>query len=80
MVSDKGTPRLVDFGIFMIADDVAETTGHHNTSVASSLRWSAPEILVIDPLISKSEKSDVYAFASTCVEVGTLTLSVWFRF
>lgn len=70
MVSEKGTPRLIDFGIFRTSNDPVERTGFETAILTSSLRWSAPEILAFDsPITSKSEKSDVYAFASTCIEV-----------
>ncbi|KAF8581435.1 kinase-like protein, partial [Ramaria rubella] len=73
MVTDEGIPRLIDFGLTQVIDEYAEATGYTTSNLASSLRWSAPELLVGDsPISSKSEKSDVYAFASTCIEIMTL--------
>lgn len=71
MVSDEGTPKLVDFGLAQVIDGFSEVTGYTTSHLASSLRWSAPELLIGDsPVSSKSDKSDIYAFASTCIEVS----------
>ena len=78
MVSDAGTPCLTDFGVFQLLDGAVERTGDSYRSLAS-LRWSAPEICISvvsdSPVSAKTEKSDVYALASTCIEVGSMIIS-----
>ncbi|KAF8487597.1 kinase-like domain-containing protein [Gautieria morchelliformis] len=70
MVTDTGTPRLINYGLFQVVGLIMAKTGSITTSLPSSIRWSAPETLIADsPVQSKSEKSDVYAFASTCIEL-----------
>ena len=71
MVGDDGIPKLIDVGISQMVDVYAERMGYATSTFASSLRWSAPELLAGYP---KSEKSDVYALASTYIEVGTLDI------
>ena len=75
MISDEGTPKLIDFGLAQVIDDFAEATGYTTSSFATSLRWSAPELLIgVSSLPPKTKKSDVYAAASTCIEVGALQI------
>ena len=72
MVSDDGIPQLIDIGLSQLID-VAATMGYTTPTAAYSLRWSAPELLAGAP---KSEKSDVYAFASTYVEASTFNILI----
>jgi Protein tyrosine and serine/threonine kinase len=72
MVSDAGIPKLTNFGLFQVVDLIVGKTDSMTTNPAfSSIRWSAPETLLDgSPGDSRTEKSDVYALAITCIEVG----------
>lgn len=73
MVDDKMTPKLIDLTLFQVVDTSQDRQDYIAASLVSSLRWAAPEILIGDsPIASRNEKSDVYAFASTCFEVSTV--------
>jgi len=80
MISDEGTPKLIHFGLAQVIDDFAEVAGYTTSSFASSLRWSAPELLNdVSSLLPKTSKSDVYVVGSTGIEVGVLQIcfSCW---
>lgn len=68
MMGDDNQPRLIDFGISRIVGVRGYTTTGNGTSWA----WAAPELLQDDGTSApKTQKSDIYALASTFVEVGS---------
>jgi len=72
MVDSTGHIKLIDFGLSRLIDATTGMTGGMTlTTVAFSVRWCAPEIL-----ISKTGQittaADIFALASTA-------LQVWFR-
>lgn len=67
MVGDGNKPKLIDFGVSRIVGVSGFTTSGNGTSWA----WAAPELLQDDA--PKTQKSDIYALASTFVEVGSLS-------
>jgi Protein tyrosine and serine/threonine kinase len=74
MIDNAGHPRLMDFFLVQGVGSIAEKMG--SSPASSSIRWSAPEDLIGDPpLHSRTEKSDVYAFACTYIEVGNTGIS-----
>ena len=79
MVSDVGAPCLTDFHLFHAREGLEDKEGYPVKSLAS-LRWSAPEIWISvigdSPISSKTEKSDIYALASTCIEVGAILIYI----
>ena len=65
MIDDEGHVKLIDFGLSRLIGSEAGLT----PSTGSSTRWCAPELLCYGH--SRTTKaSDVYAFASTALEVG----------
>ena len=65
MIDNERQARLIDFGSSHFLDDfdaVKDLEGF-------SLRWCAPELL--KPGAISTPSSDVYAFASTMLEVGS---------
>ena len=80
LIDSDGRAVITDFGLARVKEEVSEITGENQyTSIfAGSTRWMAPELVVAqveeDPLkrFPLSTKSDVYAFASVCLEVSNL--------
>lgn len=74
LVDDQGQAKIADFGLARIVDSQASTVGRTSLKGRGSIRWQAPELL--DPkrfqgeLCRTTKESDVYAFASVCLEVG----------
>jgi serine/threonine protein kinase len=64
VVDAKGNPLLIDFGLSK-ASRQEQTSS--DLQGKGSTRWSAPELLKNEA--SKSEVTDVYAFAITIAEV-----------
>jgi len=70
MISDDGVPCLTDFELVYIIDHNEFTT----SKIAGPARWTAPESLdppEIDNATPYTQKSDIYAFAMTMVEICT---------
>jgi len=65
MIDDEGHARLIDFGLSRLIDSEPGLM----TSTTSSVRWCAPELLSSDDA-QVTKASDVYAFASTALEVS----------
>ena len=71
LISDDGYALLSDFGLAGLVEDLAGAE-HTTTSMAGSLRWQAPELLLMedeDTVSPKTLASDVWAFACTVFEV-----------
>jgi serine/threonine protein kinase len=75
MIDNGGHPRLINFGLFQVVGEITEKMG--SSPPSSSIRWSAPEVLIGGPpLHARTEKSDVYALACTYIEVGNTVESL----
>lgn len=73
LVHDDGHACLMDFGLAQIQDEQMMALGQINSNTGTSLRWSAPELLKPASVKTlKTEKSDVYSFACTAVEMMIL--------
>ena len=66
MIDDEGHVKLIDFGVSRLIDSEGLTTA----TGGSSTRWCAPELLRSG---KTTKASDVYAFASTALEVSLLS-------
>jgi len=70
MVTDEGVPCLTDYELVYIIDHNEFTT----SKIAGPARWTAPESLdppETDNATPYTQKSDVYAFAMTMIEICT---------
>ncbi|GJJ13671.1 hypothetical protein Clacol_007927 [Clathrus columnatus] len=73
LVHDDGHPCLTDFGLAQIHNDQMIALGHLVFTRETSLPWSPPELLrPASTKVFKTEKSDIYSFACTIVEIMTL--------
>ncbi|GJJ13662.1 hypothetical protein Clacol_007918 [Clathrus columnatus] len=71
MVDSSGHAKLIDFGFSRIIDTVTGITGGITmTTIAFSTRWCAPELLLSDHA-QVTKEADVYAFASTALQLIT---------
>ncbi|KLO05503.1 kinase-like protein [Schizopora paradoxa] len=78
LIDANGRAVITDFGLARVKEEVSEITGDQHTSLfAGSTRWMAPELVLAQveddstKRMPLSTKSDVYAFASVCLEVLT---------
>jgi serine/threonine protein kinase len=69
MIDEHGHARLIDFGLAHFTDTHVDV----DPDLGFSIRWCAPELL--QPGAVSTPSSDVYAFASTVLEVGPLGAS-----
>ncbi|KIJ50876.1 hypothetical protein M422DRAFT_44130 [Sphaerobolus stellatus SS14] len=69
LIDHEGNPRIIDFGLAR-AFDCTKPTGDTTTAINYSTFWAAPE-LIDGSLKDRTKKSDIYAFASTCLEIIT---------
>lgn len=75
LIDAAGRAVITDFGLAKVKGEISEITENPSSVLAGSTRWMAPELLITDleddqkPPISTY--SDVYAFASTCLEVNS---------
>ena len=65
MIDDEGHVKLIDFGLSRFIDSEEGLT----TATGFSARWCAPELFISESGRT-TKASDVYAFASTGLEVG----------
>ncbi|KAG6916553.1 hypothetical protein DXG01_006379 [Tephrocybe rancida] len=80
LVNDEGRACLADFGISSVYFDSkivvwqSQTSG---TSKGGTVRWQAPELFDIqnDIIVRNNQKTDVYACACVCYEVGWLPVT-----
>ncbi|CAE6415854.1 unnamed protein product [Rhizoctonia solani] len=66
MVSPEGVPMIADFGNARLKELTIEFTG--TTHRAVSLRWAAPELLIVEGS-KPSIQSDIYAFGMTALVI-----------
>ncbi|KAL1685064.1 kinase-like domain-containing protein [Schizophyllum commune] len=78
LIDSEGKPILTDFGLSKVLDDVAECARSRqgSSTCGGSTRWMAPELIFAmaedDPkCFELTTWSDVYAFASVCLEIVT---------
>jgi len=79
LIDASGCAVITDFGLARVKEEVSEITGadQHTSLFAGSTRWMAPELVLAQveedatKRIPLSTRSDVYAFASVCLEVLT---------
>ena len=75
LVDKKGRPKLADFGLSKIVDSQATTVARASFNGKGAMRWQAPELLSstrfdgVPSIVTTC--SDIYAFASVCLEVRT---------
>ena len=67
MIDDEGYVKLIDFGLSRFIDSEGDLT----TATGFSTRWCAPELLCSGNG-RPTKASDVYALASTALEVSLL--------
>ena len=67
MIDDEGHVKLIDFGLSRLIDSEDGLT----TATGLSVRWFAPELFISENGRA-TKASDVYAFASTALEVSLL--------
>ena len=78
LIDDSGAPRLADFGLSRILDSKFNIWSTSSFKGNGSMRWQAPELLYsslfpdVKPGVTTA--SDVYSFASVCLEVRTLSI------
>lgn len=71
MIDDQKKPRLIDFGLTQeMRGPNYKSSGDTTCNVPYSAGWAAPEIFQAEDISAWTTGSDVYAFASTCLEVG----------
>ena len=71
MIDKSGYAKLIDFGLARLIDSVAGASGQTTSCVAFSIRWCAPELARTEET-KTTKASDVYAFASTALQVNRL--------
>ncbi|KAL1741134.1 kinase-like domain-containing protein [Schizophyllum fasciatum] len=79
LIDSEGKPIITDFGLSKVLDDVAECARQGSSTVGGSTRWMAPELIAAlaeddARCFELTTCSDVYAFASVCLELTTGTL------
>ncbi|KAF8151656.1 kinase-like domain-containing protein [Crassisporium funariophilum] len=76
LVDETGYAIITDFGLSKVMEEMSESINMGTSFFAGSTRWMAPELIlalveddgVIPPITTSS---DVYAFASVCLEIAT---------
>ena len=74
MIDEHGYAIITDFGLSKVIEEMSETISKGTSFFAGSTRWMAPELIMalvkddgqVPPITTFS---DVYAFASVCLEV-----------
>ena len=77
LIDDDKQPRISDFGLATVIDTQTSTLDKSSFKGKGSIRWQAPELLSStrfnDITPGLTTRSDVYAFACVCYEVGPLS-------
>ncbi|KAF5375946.1 hypothetical protein D9615_008211 [Tricholomella constricta] len=76
LIDEHGCPIITDFGLSKVIEDMSDSINIGSSFFAGSTRWMAPELVMalieddgqVPPITTRS---DVYAFASVCLEVAT---------
>ncbi|KAH8110411.1 kinase-like protein [Phellopilus nigrolimitatus] len=75
LIDPNGHPKLADFGLAKLVDSQASTVAASSFTGKGAMRWQAPELLDSSRFsgipCEITTCSDVYAFASVCLEVFT---------
>lgn len=76
LIDDHGFAIISDFGLSKVMEETKPDSKNGTSFFAGSTRWMAPELILAlaqdDRCIpTLTTQSDVYAFASICLEVGT---------
>ncbi|KAF5333294.1 hypothetical protein D9611_002226 [Ephemerocybe angulata] len=69
MINDEGYPRLTDFGLSQVINDVSGAPFTQSSIVADSFRYFAPEVCTGSGVMSTM--ADIYALSMTVLEVLT---------
>lgn len=82
MIDSAGSARICDYGLAFIIEPSEFTS----VKTAGACRWTAPEIMSPDEIVQDAdaddspplftEKSDIYAFGMTLLEVHIVSVSV----
>jgi len=76
LVDESGSAIITDFGLSKVIEEMSDSTSRGTSFFAGSTRWMAPELIfalieddgVVPPITTYS---DVYAFASICLEIAS---------
>ncbi|GLB42900.1 putative protein tyrosine kinase [Lyophyllum shimeji] len=76
LIDEYGCPVITDFGLSKVMGDMSDSINIGSSFFAGSTRWMAPELIMVliedDGRVPPiTTQSDVYAFASVCLEVAT---------
>ncbi|KDR73031.1 hypothetical protein GALMADRAFT_73323 [Galerina marginata CBS 339.88] len=74
LVDESGNAIITDFGLSKVLGEMSDPANKATSIFAGSTRWMAPELilaLVEDLLPPITTFSDVYAFASICLEIAS---------
>ncbi|RDB21804.1 Serine/threonine-protein kinase STY8 [Hypsizygus marmoreus] len=76
LVDDHGCPIITDFGLSKVIEEMSDSINIGSSFFAGSTRWMAPELILAlveddGQLPPITTFSDVYAFASVCLEIAT---------
>ncbi|KAF8063413.1 kinase-like domain-containing protein [Lyophyllum atratum] len=79
LIDGRGCPIITDFGLSKVIGDMSDSINIGSSFFAGSTRWMAPELIMVliedDGCVPPiTTQSDVYAFASVCLEVATGSL------
>ena len=66
----QGEPRICDFGMSAVIEDVTEKSASATLTTAGSARWLAPE-LIEGSISSPTKAADIYSFAMAILELLT---------
>ena len=71
MIDESGNARITDFGLTKIVRG-SNSVPSTSRGQGQTLRWTAPELLESDDVVTK--ESDVHSFAMVVIEVGWLLI------
>lgn len=83
LIDREGNPKIADFGLARVLESNS-TVMQSSYNAHGHFRWQAPELLNPDILRGQGEEdsitpghakeTDVYSFASVCLEVGWINV------
>ncbi|CAE6461572.1 unnamed protein product [Rhizoctonia solani] len=71
LVSSDGVARLSDFDFSVMSEMTSLVFSESSNSRSGSLRWTAPELLLVEEARPRTTQSDVYALGMTMLEIFT---------